>query len=108
TGDVSALMATLHADAVLVSDGGGRATAATRPVLGADRVVRFLLGIAGKLRWSESDLHLVPINGTVGLLMRHPVGGDSTYAFDVDEGRIRAIYVMRNPDKLRGFMAGAE
>jgi len=86
----------------------GGVSVTPRPVLGADRVVRFLLGIAGKLRWSESDLHLAPINGTVGLLMRHPVGGDSTYAFDVDEGRIRAIYVMRNPDKLRGFIAGAE
>ena len=104
TGNVEELMATLHADAKLVSDGGGKAAAATRPVLGADRIAKFVLGYAGKLRWSESDFELVPINGTPGLLMQHPVAGDSTYSFDIADGRIRAIYVMRNPDKLRPFL----
>jgi RNA polymerase sigma-70 factor (ECF subfamily) len=97
-------MAMLHPDAQLVSDGGGKAAAATRPVLGADRVVKFLLGYAGKLHWSENDLQLVTINGATGLLMRHPVAGDGTYSLDITDGRIRTIYVMRNPDKLRGFL----
>ncbi len=39
-----------------------------------------------------------------GLLMRHPIAGDGTYSFDIADGRIRAIYVVRNPDKLRGFL----
>ena len=46
TGNVEALMAVLHADAELVSDGGGKAAAATRPVLGADRITKFMLGYA--------------------------------------------------------------
>ena len=54
--------------------------------------------------WSESDFQLVTINGVPGLLMRHPVGGNGTYSFDIADGRIRAIYVVRNPDKLRGFL----
>ena len=104
TGRVEDMMAVLHADARLVSDGGGKAAAATQPVLGADRIVKFILGYASKLHWSEPDFQLVTINGAPGLLMRHAVAGDGTYSFDIEDGRIRAIYVMRNPDKLRRFL----
>ena len=104
TGNVDELMSVLHADAHLTSDGGGKVAAATRPVLGADRVAKFMLGYAGKLHWSESDFELVTINGAPGLLMRHPIAGNGTYAFDIADGRIRAIYVVRNPDKLRVFL----
>ncbi len=107
TGNVDELMAVLHVDAQLISDGGGKVVAATRPVLGADRVAKFILGYAGKLHWSESDFQLVMINGTAGLLMRHPISGNGTYSFDIVDGRIRAIYVVRNPDKLRGFLEHA-
>jgi RNA polymerase sigma-70 factor (ECF subfamily) len=105
TGDVRELMSVLHADATLVSDGGGKAIAATRPVRGADRIAKFMFGYAGKLHWSESDFELVPVNGTAGLLLRHPLAGDGAYSFDIVDGRIRAIYVVRNPDKLRRFLA---
>src|SRR6187399_1901516 len=54
TGNVEELMTVLHPDAKLVADGGGKAAAATRPVLGADRIVKFMLGYAAKVRWSES------------------------------------------------------
>ena len=104
TGDVEQLMAVLHADAELVADGGGKAAAATRPVLGADRIAKFMLGYASKVHWSESDFQLVMINGAPGLLLRHPLSGNGTYSFDIADGRIRAIYVVRNPDKLRGFL----
>jgi RNA polymerase sigma-70 factor (ECF subfamily) len=107
TGQVEELMALLHADATLVADGGGKAAAATRPVVGADRIAKFVLGYAGKLQWSETDFPIVTINGAPGLLMRHPLAGDGTYSFDIADGRIRAIYVVRNPDKLRGFLAHA-
>lgn len=104
TGDVQELMTVLHADATLVSDGGGKAIAATRPVKGADRIAKFMLGYAGKLHWSESHFALVTVNGAPGLLLRHPIAGDGTYSFDIVGGRIRAVYVMRNPDKLRWFL----
>jgi RNA polymerase sigma-70 factor (ECF subfamily) len=104
TGNVEELMAVLHADATLVADGGGKALAATRPVLGADRIAEFVIDIVGKMRWSESHPQIVTINGAPGLLLRHPMFGDGTYSFDIADGRIRAIYVVRNPDKLRGFL----
>jgi RNA polymerase sigma-70 factor (ECF subfamily) len=87
-----------------VADGGGKASAATVPVLGADRVAKFMLGYAGKVHWTESDFELVTINGAPGLLMRHPISGNGTYSFEIVDGRIKAIYVVRNPDKLRGFL----
>ncbi len=104
TGNVEQLMAVLHADATFISDGGGKAAAATRPLLGADRIMKFVLGYARKAHWSESDFRLVTVNGTPGLLMQHPLSGTGTYSFDIVDGRIRAIYVVRNPDKLRGFL----
>jgi RNA polymerase sigma-70 factor (ECF subfamily) len=104
TGNVEELMAVLHADAKFVADGGGKAAAPTSPVLGADRIAQFLIDIIGKVRWSESDPQLVTINGAPGLLVRHPITGNGTYSFDIVDGRIRGIYVVRNPDKLRGFL----
>jgi len=104
TGDVEELMGVLHADATLVADGGGKASSATRPLLGAERVAKFVLGYARKIHYSEADFRLVTINGTPGLLLRHPIAGNGTYSFDIVDGRIRAIYVVRNPDKLRGFL----
>ena len=44
---------------------------------------------------SESDFELVSINGAAGLLLRHPISGNGTYSFDIADGRIRAIYVVR-------------
>src|SRR6187549_1148247 len=55
TGNVEELMAVLHTDATLVADGGGKAAAATRPVLGADRIAKFVLGYTRKVQWSEPD-----------------------------------------------------
>jgi RNA polymerase sigma-70 factor (ECF subfamily) len=104
TGNVEELMGVLHADATLVADGGGKAASATRPVLGSDRIVKFLLGYGRKAHWSESNFQLVTVNGAPGLLLQHPLAGTGTYSFDIVDGRIRTIYVVRNPDKLRGFL----
>src|SRR6187402_3359220 len=104
TGNVEELLSVLHADATLVADGGGKAAAATRPVLGADRIAKFVLGYAVKVQWTESDFQFVGVNGTPGLLMHHPLAGDGAYSFDIADGRIRTVYVVRNPDKLRGFL----
>ena len=104
TGNLEELMTVLHTDAEFVADGGGKALAATSPVLGADRIAEFVIDVVGKLRWSESDPQLVTINGAPGLLLRHPIAGNGTYSFDIADGRIRAIYVVRNPDKLRRFL----
>lgn len=104
TGNLQELMAVLHTDAELVADGGGKALAAARPVIGADRIAEFVIHLVGKARWMESAPEIVTINGAPGLLLSHPSLGNSTYSFDIADDRIRAIYVVRNPDKLRGFL----
>jgi len=104
TGNVEGLMGVLHAEATLVADGGGKVASATHPVRGAERIGKFLFGYGSKAHWSESDFQLVTINGAPGLLLRHPIAGTGTYSFDIVDGRIRAIYIVRNPDKLRGFL----
>ena len=104
TGNVEQLMAVLHADATFVADGGGKAAAPGSPVRGAEGIAHFLIDIVGKVRWSESNPQLVTINGAPGLLVRHAISGDGTYSFDITDGRIREIYVVRNPDKLRTFL----
>ena len=75
-----------------------------RPLFGAERVAKFVLGYAGKLHYAESDFELVTINGAPGLLLRHAIGGLGAHSFDIVDGRIRAIYVVRNPDKLQAFL----
>lgn len=104
TGNTDELLAVLHADARLIADGGGKAAAATRPVVGADRIAKFLLGYAAKAGWTEPDFALVTINGAPGLVLRHPRSGDGVYSFDIADDRIRTVFVVRNPDKLRGFL----
>jgi RNA polymerase sigma-70 factor (ECF subfamily) len=103
TGDLDPLKRLLTADVDFVSDGGGKVSAALNVVSGADKVARFLLGLARKGA-AGLDVAAVPaaINGGPGLIVH--VGGrlDHTMAFSVDgNGAIAAIYVVRNPDKLR-------
>jgi RNA polymerase sigma-70 factor (ECF subfamily) len=103
-GSLQEMLEVLDVDAQLIADGGGKVAAAMRPVLGAERVAKFILGYAGKLNWTEEDFAEVSINGTPGLLLRHPLAGDSAYAFEIADGKVRAVLIVRNPDKLRAFL----
>jgi hypothetical protein len=60
-----------------------------------------VLGWAGKMHLSEPDLRL---NGAPALFLRHPISANGAYSFEIVDGRIGAIYVLRNPDKLRRFL----
>jgi RNA polymerase sigma-70 factor (ECF subfamily) len=102
TGNVDELMAVLHTDATYISDGGGKVAAATRPVLGADRIAKFVLGYASKAHWSESDFQLVTLNGAPGLLLRHPIAGTGTYSFDIVDGRIARSTSCATPTSCAG------
>jgi RNA polymerase sigma-70 factor, ECF subfamily len=99
TGDTAALHAVLAADVVAYSDGGGRVSAATLPIYGAERVARFLQGLISK--WPAYLERVEPclVNGMPGL---HVPDGElrQATAFQIENGRIQAIYTVRNPDKL--------
>lgn len=103
TGDVDHLKQLLAADAVLYSDGGGKAIAARRPIFGADRVARCMAGLARKRRrrtgWEDRR---VAVNGHPGQVLIAP-GGEISHVLTVDvaDGAIQTIWIVRNPDKLR-------
>ncbi|MCZ8523284.1 RNA polymerase sigma-70 factor [Paenibacillus caseinilyticus] len=99
-GDVAALLSALAEDASLFSDGGGRVTAAIRPILGADRIVRFLAGLQQK---SPAGFTFRPalVGGGPGLVTYVHGQPSSVVSFDAAGGQIHAIYIVINPEKLR-------
>lgn len=98
--DLAALVALLHPDAVLVSDGGGRVTAARRPVVGSAKVARLLLGLFARYA-SLSGASPVHVNGDLGIATRETeTAAASVSGFAVRDGRIAAIYTVVNPEKL--------
>jgi len=101
SGDVAALAQLLAEDAVLYTDGGGKRVAALNPIYGADKILRFLAGIARK-NPALPDIEARPaaINGLAGFVMREADGAIFTLAIEHRDGRITAIYVTRNPEKL--------
>jgi RNA polymerase sigma-70 factor (ECF subfamily) len=102
SGDAQALMQLLAEDAVLYSDGGGKRAAALNPIYGADKILRFLAGVARKnLSFPALQIHPATVNGLAGFVMREADGTMNTMAFEHRDGRIIAIYIVRNPDKLR-------
>ncbi|OSP44580.1 RNA polymerase subunit sigma-24 [Streptomyces sp. 13-12-16] len=104
-GDLEGLLELLAPDARLVGDSGGKSRAPLRVLESADHVGRFLLGVARK---SVPDLsfRFLELNGGPAVLVLSGDKPDSVVQLDVAGGRVRTVYVIRNPDKLRS-LAGA-
>lgn len=100
-GDLQDLMDLLAPDVVLLSDGGGKAKAALRPIVGADKVARFLLGI--RPADGDFDVEWRSVNGTPSAIIH--LGGrlDSVATGVVADGKVVRLYLVRNPDKLTGL-----
>jgi RNA polymerase sigma-70 factor (ECF subfamily) len=102
SGDMAALGALLAADVSIHSDGGGKRPAAVRPVLGRRTVLRLFKAFAVLARkYPPRSVRVAFINGLPGFVTQEADGQMQTTAFDVEDGRIVAIYIVRNPDKLR-------
>ncbi len=102
SGDVTTLKALLADNATLHTDGGGKRIAARRVITGADKICRFFAGLAGKStssrpRWESPVL----VNGLPGWLTIEEDGLPQITTLDVVENCIQALYIVRNPDKLR-------
>ncbi len=107
SGDVSRLAGLLRADAIAVTDGGGRKTAALNPIIGADKIARFFIALAGKNIGRDIRIEPAMINGTMGALLYMDGEIDHTISMAIDGDRIAAIYIVRNPDKLRHVPSAA-
>ena len=101
SGDVSTLAALLREDAIAISDGGGRKAAALNPIKGAPKIIRFLVGVAAKN--ANRVFRIVPttINGRAGALLYMDGEIDHSLSMAIDGDKIAALYIVRNPDKLR-------
>ena len=99
-GDFAALGSLLDADVTLTSDGGGVVTSALRVIEGADRVGRFVVGVARKLHQGGADAEVVSVGGTPGLAFRRDGRDVAVWSLDISGGSVRAVFVVVNPDKL--------
>ncbi len=98
-GDLSAFLAALDPSVVLTSDGGGVVSAARRPIVGPDKVGRFLLGVLAS-RMQAADLIPVTVNGELAIAACRDGRLDSVITVTLDDDRIVRVDVVRAPDKL--------
>uniref|UniRef100_A0AAU2A1F9 RNA polymerase sigma-70 factor n=1 Tax=Streptomyces sp. NBC_00093 TaxID=2975649 RepID=A0AAU2A1F9_9ACTN len=102
-GDLNAVMELLAPEVTAWSDGGGKVTAARRPLHGTDRVARWLMGFLAKPELAALTMEPAVINGELGVLATldgHTVGALS---FDLLDGRIQNLRFQVNPEKLSGL-----
>lgn len=87
-------------DATWTADGGGRTAAAPRPIVGADRIARLVVGLREKFWAPDRTLEIATINGETGLLIRDGDRVTATLSIATDGRRIFDVYAVVNPDKL--------
>jgi RNA polymerase sigma-70 factor, ECF subfamily len=99
TGDLDRLLGLLAPDVVLTSDGGGKRQAALRPIVGSDKVGRFMVAVS-QAGADGAEIRFESINGQIGIVARQD--GEVHYVglLGVAEGRITEILIIANPDKL--------
>ncbi len=104
--DIHALIGLLDPDATAIADGGGLASAALRPIEGAEQIARYYVDLAGRTPSSVTILERT-VNSQPGLVAQQDGGVTMTvFAFDPAGDRIKHIWAVRNPDKLRPWTAG--
>ncbi|MGW4967983.1 hypothetical protein ACWEPL_63150 [Nonomuraea sp. NPDC004186] len=98
-GDTAALREVLAADAIVVSDGGGKLRAPVRPTYGADAVARFVTSLlAGR---PGTEVAVESVNGRTGLVLRQAGRAVAVVGVSVAEAEITAVWIVLNPDKLQ-------
>lgn len=98
-GDLGALLTTLDPDVVLTSDGGGVVSSARRPVLGADRVARLVVGLVGKYV-GDVEVEVVDANDAPAVGLREGGVLTSLILLTVVDGRATRVDILRAPAKL--------
>lgn len=110
-GDINELMELLAPDVTLWTDGGGKVRQAMRPIIGAEKVIRWLAGAASRpyegVEIGTMAVELVDINGAPGMVFRGDGRTIATLTVDLDaDDRIVAIHNVANPDKLQAIADG--
>ena len=101
-GEMQELRSLLAQDVAIYADGGGKRSAAAKPIIGIEQVMRAHIGLARMFAKGPSQiLRYGLINGLPGFVTREADNELQTTGLQVEDGKIVAIYIMRNPDKLR-------
>lgn len=93
------MLVILGPEVTATSDSAGQVSAARRPVHGADRVARFMLGLTTKIRTGQR-IEVVTVNGTAGFALFEGDQPVVVASLTVDHGRIRRVDLVLAPDKL--------
>jgi RNA polymerase sigma-70 factor, ECF subfamily len=105
SGDLNVLTQLLASDVRVITDGGDKVRAALNAIDGADRVAQFLVDVTRKRpgAWLRDDfkMRFALVNDLPGVVVDSPEGPVQTTAFEIEGEVIKALYVVRNPDKLR-------
>jgi RNA polymerase sigma-70 factor (ECF subfamily) len=112
-GDLNQLMAVLAPDVTLWTDGGGKVRAALRTISGAGKVARWLVSVAGQayagVEPGDMRFRGAHLNGLPGIVIDGPAGPITAITADIDDlGRVFAVHLVANPDKLRPLAEGRE
>ena len=102
--DIDALIGLLDPGATMTADGGGVVSAALRPIQGGEQIARYLADIAGRPP-SSVTFQERTVNGQPGLVAQQDGITVTVFAFDVAADRVKHIWAVRNPDKLRPWTA---
>ena len=100
-GDLEAMLVRLAQNVVLVSDAGGKPGALLRPLHGAEPVARAMLNAIRKHGIEQADIRAATINGLSGFVRFQDGHAQAVLAFGIADGRIQAVFVISNPEKLR-------
>lgn len=103
TGEINQVMSLLAQEAVLLSDGGGKVTAAVQPVVSSMRVAKFIMGLFQKLHSGEGQYRLAAadINGQPAIVIYEREAVETVILLHVQQEAIHNLYFIRNPDKLK-------
>ncbi|MFF8838100.1 RNA polymerase sigma factor SigJ [Streptomyces sp. NPDC015130] len=101
-GDLGELLSLLAPDARLVGDSGGKSKAPLRIIDTADKVGRFLAGVA-KAAEGIYAYRFAELNGAPAVVALQDGRPDSVFQVEVRDGRVQCVYIIRNPDKLQAL-----
>ncbi|MFC4874457.1 RNA polymerase sigma-70 factor [Negadavirga shengliensis] len=97
--DMAQIERLLAEEAILYSDGGGKVNAARKPIIGAGKIAKFMVGIQ-KGATQPYHIEFREVNGEPGMMMLVEGQLQNVWSFHIEGGKIKGIYVVLNPDKL--------
>jgi RNA polymerase sigma-70 factor (ECF subfamily) len=101
SGDVQTVMSMLAPDVVWTADSGGKASAARRPVIGAEKVARAVVGLVSRgIQLPDVRVETVICNAAPAVLFYQGDRLEGVFTVEIVDGKISNFYAMRNPDKL--------